>query len=100
MRRLLVVALLSLLAAPLPGVAAGVKTQTVTFKAGGENVQGFLAVPDSKGPHPALVVIHEWWGLNDWVKDQAKKFAENGYVALAVDLYRTSFHAGCPRTGR
>jgi carboxymethylenebutenolidase len=34
------------------------------------------------------VVIHEWWGLNDWVKEQAQKFAEQGYLALAVDLYR------------
>jgi carboxymethylenebutenolidase len=88
MRRLLVVALLSLLAGPSLAVAAGAKTETVTFKAGDDTVQGFLAVPESKGPHPALVVIHEWWGLNDWVKEQAQKFAEAGYVALAVDLYR------------
>jgi carboxymethylenebutenolidase len=88
MRRLLVVASLFLLAGPSLAAAAGARTETVTFKAGGEDVQGFLAVPESKGPHPALVVIHEWWGLNDWVKEQAQKFAENGYVALAVDLYR------------
>jgi carboxymethylenebutenolidase len=35
-----------------------------------------------------MIVIHEWWGLNDWVKEQARKFAEEGYVALAADLYR------------
>ena len=35
-----------------------------------------------------MVVIHEWWGLNDWVKDQAAKLADQGYMALAVDLYR------------
>lgn len=68
--------------------AAGVKTQTVHFPAGAETVSGYLAVPASPGRHPALVVIHEWWGLNDWVKEQTRKFAENGYVALAVDLYR------------
>ena len=44
--------------------------------------------PQGKGPFPALVVIHEWWGLNDWVKEQASKLADQGYVALAVDLYR------------
>jgi carboxymethylenebutenolidase len=49
-----------------------------------------MALPDSAGAHPALVVIHEWWGLNDWVKEQARHFAEQGYVALAVDLYRGS----------
>jgi carboxymethylenebutenolidase len=47
-----------------------------------------LYTPSGKGPFPALVVIHEWWGLNDWAKEQAMKFAEQGYVALAVDLYR------------
>jgi len=34
------------------------------------------------------VVIHEWWGLNDWVKEQASKLSDRGYVALAIDLYR------------
>ena len=58
------------------------------MRSGDETVSAYLAVPDSGGPHPALVVIHEWWGLNDWVKEQAQKFAEQGYVALAVDLYR------------
>jgi carboxymethylenebutenolidase len=45
-------------------------------------------IPDGKGPFPAVVVIQEWWGLNDWVKDQARRLAKDGYVALAVDLYR------------
>src|SRR5581483_6498863 len=53
-----------------------------------ETIQGFLALPDSGGKHPALVVIEAWRGLNDWVKDQAQRFAEQGFVALAVDLYR------------
>ena len=69
-------------------LALPVKTETVRFRSGDETVSAYLAVPDSGGPHPALVVIHEWWGLNDWVKEQAQKFAEQGYVALAVDLYR------------
>ena len=37
--------------------------------------------------HRAKIVIHEWWGLNEWVKEQAEKLAANRYVALAVDLY-------------
>ena len=69
-------------------LARPVKTETVSYPSGGETVSAFLAVPDSAGPHAALVVIHEWWGLNDWVKEQAQKFAEQGYVALAPDLYR------------
>lgn len=79
--------LLCLLAVTV-GFTSPVKTENVSFKSGGETVGGYLALPATAGRHPALVVIHEWWGLNDWVKEQAQKFAQQGYVALAVDLYR------------
>src|ERR1700691_524190 len=62
--------------------------KTVSYKSGDETVSGMIYAPAGKGPFPALIVIHEWWGLNDWVKGQASKFADEGYVALAVDLYR------------
>jgi len=62
--------------------------ETVSYKSGNETVSGFLALPAGHGKHPGIVVIHEWWGLNDQIKDEAKKLAEQGYVALAVDLYR------------
>jgi len=67
---------------------ADVKTMEITFKSGDEEVKGFLAQPDGKGPFPAVVVIQEWWGLNDWIKDNAKRLAGQGYIALAPDLYR------------
>jgi carboxymethylenebutenolidase len=76
------------LAAALPAVTAHAGEQTVSYKSGEETVSGFLARPEGKGPFPAVVVIQEWWGLNDWVKDQARALAKEGYVALAVDLYR------------
>jgi carboxymethylenebutenolidase len=60
----------------------------VSYKSGDETVQGILYTPAGKGPFPALIVIHEWWGLNDWVKEQASKLADEGYIALAIDLYR------------
>jgi carboxymethylenebutenolidase len=60
----------------------------VSYKSGDETVNAILYTPQGKGPFPALVVIHEWWGLNDWVKEQASKLADQGYVALAIDLYR------------
>jgi carboxymethylenebutenolidase len=62
--------------------------KTVSYKSGDETVQAVLYTPSGSGPFPALVVIHEWWGLNDWVKDQASKLADQGYVTLAIDLYR------------
>ena len=64
------------------------KTETVEFPSGKEKASGFLAVPDKPGQYPGLIVVHEWWGLNDWVKEQSEKLAEQGYVVLAVDLYR------------
>lgn len=68
--------------------ALAADSKSVSYKSGDETVTGTLYTPAGKGPFPALIVIHEWWGLNDWVKEQASKFADEGYVALAVDLYR------------
>ncbi len=76
-----------LLASMTPAWAAPVKTATVQYRSGTNTAEGFLALPRSSGKHPALVVIHEWWGLTPWVKEQAEKLATQGYVALAVDLY-------------
>jgi carboxymethylenebutenolidase len=52
------------------------------------NLVGFLAMPaDAAEPLPGVIVIHEWWGLNDNIKSMARQLAAEGYVALAVDLY-------------
>jgi len=64
------------------------ESKMVSYKSGDETVQAVLYTPSAKGPFPALIVIHEWWGLNDWVKEQASKLSDQGYVALAIDLYR------------
>ena len=80
---LLFLALMSL----TPSALASDK-KTVSYKSGDETVQGILCTPQGKGPFPALIVIHEWWGLNDWIKQNAKAIAEKGYVAFAPDLYR------------
>jgi len=77
---------LILLAFTLSAFAADGKS--VSYRSGDETVQGMLYAPEGKGPFPALVVIHEWWGLNDWVKEQASRLADQGYITLAVDLYR------------
>ena len=62
--------------------------EQVSYTSGSETLKGVLYAPAGSGKHPAVVVIHEWWGLNDWIKDQAANLAAHGYVALAVDLYR------------
>jgi carboxymethylenebutenolidase len=63
-------------------------SKSVSYKSGDDTVQALIYTPDGKGPFPGILVIHEWWGLDDWVKDQASKLSDLGYVALAVDLYR------------
>jgi carboxymethylenebutenolidase len=62
--------------------------KNVTYKSGSDTVHGILYTPAGKGPFPGIIVIHEWWGLNDWVKEQASKLADQGYITLAIDLYR------------
>ena len=70
------------------GMALAAESRNVSYKSGEETVNAVMYTPPGKGPFPALVVIHEWWGLNDWVKEQASKLADQGYVTLAIDLYR------------
>src|SRR5262245_40413139 len=84
MRRLFLILVLGM-ALAAPALAA---EQPVTYKAGGDTASGLLVVPSGAGPFPAVVVIQEWWGLDNWVKDQARALAKDGYIALAVDLYR------------
>ena len=88
MRRTLLLGVALALLAVTARAEAAVKGKDFTFKSGEEKVKGYLAVPEGKGPFPAVVVIQEWWGLNDWVKEQARRLAGQGYVALAPDLYR------------
>ncbi len=78
---------------PFPAFAAdAISPVEVSYPSGSETVKGLLYLPQESGQaierHPAVIVIHEWWGLNDWVKQQAADLAAHGYVALAVDLYR------------
>jgi carboxymethylenebutenolidase len=79
--------LVSATAQSQPGVQV-TGPEAVSFPSGTETVHGVLYRPQGAGSFPAIVIIHEYWGLNDWVKQQAQMFAEHGYVTLAVDLYR------------
>jgi len=67
---------------------SSIKTQWVEYTSGADTVKAFLAKPDMEGPFPAVILIHEWYGLNEWIQDNAKEFAQRGYTALAIDLYR------------
>ena len=63
--------------------------KTITFKRpDGKDVSGYLATPAKTEGAPAIVVIQEWWGLNDQIRGVADRLAAAGYLALVPDLYR------------
>ena len=67
----------------------------VHFKSSVGEAQGYLATPaKAAGKRPAIIVIQEWWGVDDWIRQQTDRFAKDGYVALAVDLYRGKVASG------
>src|SRR6056297_1028594 len=69
--------------------SAEVTEETVTYATvNGNEITGYLAKPEgAEGDLPGLIVIHEWWGLNDNIRMMTRRLAGEGYVALAVDLY-------------
>ena len=69
-------------------VQAKITTKTISYQHDGVNLEGFLAYDDSlKGKRPGVLVVHEWWGLNDYVRSRAEQLAKMGYVAFALDMY-------------
>ncbi|SDB46630.1 Dienelactone hydrolase [Pseudomonas sp. NFACC23-1] len=85
MRRLLAVVLLAFSGAS----HAAIQTQELPYtSADGTKLIGYYAYDDTvKGPRPGVVVVHEWWGLNDYAKRRARDLAGLGYSALAIDMY-------------
>jgi dienelactone hydrolase len=64
------------------------KEENVTYTDKGVSMNGYVVYDANKeGKRPAIVVVHEWWGLNDYPKMRARKLAELGYFAIAIDLY-------------
>jgi len=63
-------------------------TQSVEYRDGDAVLEGYLAYDDSvSGKRPGILVVHEWWGLNDYVKGRAEQLAGLGYIAFAADIY-------------
>jgi dienelactone hydrolase len=77
--------------------SAKVVTKPITYKQGGVTLQGTLAYDDAvSGKVPGILVVHEWWGLNAYARSRAKKLAEMGYVAFALDMYGKGKHTKHP----
>ena len=68
--------------------APKLKEETVSYTVDSLNMKSFVVYDENlQGKRPAVLVVHEWWGLNDYVKNRARQLAELGYVAMAVDMY-------------
>jgi dienelactone hydrolase len=64
------------------------RTEAVEYADGGTALEGYLAYDDAvKGKRPGVLVVHEWWGLNPYIKGRAEELARLGYIAFAVDMY-------------
>jgi carboxymethylenebutenolidase len=69
-----------------------ISDEIVSFPGDGVTMTGYVARPPDKGQHPGIIVIQEWWGLNEHIKDIARRFAREGYVAIAPDLFSRLGH--------
>ena len=84
----LLTAILVTLCLSISTAFAEVRSATVAYKDGDENLTGYLYWNDAvEGKRPGVLVVHEWWGLNEYAKSRAEQLAELGYVAFAVDMY-------------
>lgn len=68
--------------------AKAIKQDSVSYTLEGKNYKGFVVYDSlNKDKRPGVLVVHEWWGLNDYAKSRAKQLAELGYIAMAVDMF-------------
>lgn len=74
-------------------MAESIREITVQYPSGNVTMKAFVAAPQTKEKRPAVIVIQEWWGLTDHIKDIARRYAAEGYVAIAPDLYSRLGHA-------
>jgi len=76
---------------------ANIQSKEVSYRAGGVDMKGYIAWDaDRAGHRPGVLVVHEWWGVNDYARRRANMLAELGYTGLAVDMYGGGKQAGNP----
>jgi carboxymethylenebutenolidase len=73
-------------------MAESIRETTVQYQSGNVGMKAFVAAPQTKDKRPTIIIVQEWWGLTDHIKDIAKRYAMEGYVAIAPDLYSRLGH--------
>ena len=77
--------------------APKLKEENISYKIDSLTMDGYIVYNENiEGKRPAVLVVHEWWGLNDYVKKRARQLAELGYIAMAVDMYGNGRRADNP----
>ena len=80
------------------GAPANIKEETVTYQSGGVTCTGFIAWDENvKGKRPVVLIVPEWWGLNDYTKMRARMLAGLGYLAMATDMFGNGKTAANPK---
>ena len=84
-----------------PTSVLNIKTQDVFYNSNGKQSKGYIAYDENrKGKLPVVIIVHEWWGLNDYAKSRARQIAELGYFAFDADLFGDGQLAGNPDEAR
>jgi dienelactone hydrolase len=79
-------------------VQAAVQGKDVSYESNGTTLKGYIAYDDAiKGKRPGVIVVHEWWGQNEYARKRVRMLAELGYTALAVDMYGEGWTADNPK---
>jgi len=81
--------------------AQNIKEVVVNYEINGKKYDGYIYYDESqKGKRPGILVVHEWWGLNDYSRNRAKQLAQLGYISMAVDMYGNGKNAEDPKTAQ
>jgi len=92
-------AIVAVLLAGISTASAALQEEQVEYQAGDKTLKGYLVYDDAlEMPRPGVLVVHEWWGLNDYARKRARMLAELGYTAFAVDMYGDGKTADHPDT--
>ncbi|MDR2219470.1 MAG: dienelactone hydrolase family protein [Methylobacillus sp.] len=80
---------------------AAIQEKEVSYESDGTQLKGYIVWDDSiQGKRPGVLVVHEWWGLNDYARKRARMLAEQGYTAMALDMYGDGKHAHHPEDAK
>ena len=98
---ILTVAAIVLTAVSPVAAAQKIDGKNITYSAGGVMMKGYLVYDrNMTGKRPGVLIVHEWWGLNDYIRHRAQMLAELGYVAFAVDMYGNGKVATHPKDAK